>query len=138
MNKFENTKNFRKLCMLCSNLVELHLYKNRIFDDPQDFIDNFLKPALPKLSKLKILMVCGINNDRFPKIFDFTKFTQIEELVLIRFGSISNIKFDRCKSLKRLKLYTQDEDASDFMEELSNYKNWNFKYEDSIIFGNKI
>jgi hypothetical protein len=138
LSNFENTKNFRKLCMLCSNLVELNLYKNSIFDDPQALIDEFLKPGLPKLSKLKTLKLSCILNNRFHNIFDFNKFTQIEELIIIQYGPIPNIKFDGCKNLKRVEFYIQDEDPNEFMEELSNYKGWTFKYEDSVIFGNKI
>jgi hypothetical protein len=137
LNKFENTKNFMKLCKLCNNLVELFLYKIGLYTNHQALIDDFLIPALPNLSKLKILKLSYIYNSQFPKIFDFTKFTQIEELELLEFGSISNIKFDSCKSLKRVKFYFQ-EDSSKYMEELSNYEGWTFKCEGHKIFGKKI
>ncbi|KXN64749.1 hypothetical protein CONCODRAFT_13992 [Conidiobolus coronatus NRRL 28638] len=144
LNKFEKAKNFRKLCMLCNNLVELHLYKNGLFGDPQTLIDDFLTPALPKLSKLKTLQISGIHNDRFPKIFDFTKFSQIEELLLSGFGSISNIKFDTCKSLKRVRFgfydynISEDDIKDEFKELLNKYEDWTFKHEGRIILGNKI
>ncbi|KXN66075.1 hypothetical protein CONCODRAFT_168719 [Conidiobolus coronatus NRRL 28638] len=139
MKNFDNIENFSKLCRLCPNLVELNLSKYSSSTDPQVLIDSFLTPALPSLFKLKTLHISGVQNKQFPTVFDFANFTQIEELILSKFSSISNVKFDSCKSLKRVKfLSVQDKFVDEFMEKLDKYKDWTFNFERHKIFGNKI
>ncbi|KXN66825.1 hypothetical protein CONCODRAFT_80380 [Conidiobolus coronatus NRRL 28638] len=137
LHTVENTANFSKLCILCNNLVELRLFNFAIIDS-QVLIDDFITPVIPNLLKLKILQISGIHNNQSPKIFDFTKFTQIEELILHGFGSISDMKFDSCKSLKRLEFAFSDDDNSDkFMKKLNSYGGWTFKYKDHRFYGIK-
>jgi hypothetical protein len=136
---FENTEKFRKLCMLCTNLVELELTYNGSDRNSQAFIDNFLTPALPSLLQLKSLQFYSISNADNNLIFDFTKFNQVENLEMMSCGFISNIKFENCKSLKQVKFIFSDDDITEeFIENLNKYENWTFKYEDFEVVGNRI
>jgi hypothetical protein len=137
----ENIKYFSKLCRLCSNLVELSLTAD-ILHGPQALIDEFLNPALPTLFKLKTLKITLYNDSDALRIIYLTKFTQIEELELTLFTFhllLSKIKFDNCKSLKRVKINISNIEMVDMLLIMLNtYEGWNFNYKDCTFFGNKV
>jgi hypothetical protein len=138
MNDYNNIGNFRNMCRLCANLVELRLLYNGSDRNSQALIDNFLVPALPSLIELKTLQLINIPNIENAQILDFSKFTQIENLVLISCGSALNIKFDSCESLKQFKFISfHDNFTNEYKEKFNKYKNWNFKFIDDIIKGYK-
>ncbi|KXN66676.1 hypothetical protein CONCODRAFT_80416 [Conidiobolus coronatus NRRL 28638] len=132
------SENFMKLCQLCSNLVYLKLM---FYDTPNfSIIDKYLASDLTKLQHLKTLVLVDACNCLGEKFLDFTKFAQIENLkVDISFKSLLNIKFENCKSLKRVEFIGCDDTFDyEFESKFNQYKNWVFKFGDHIIKGYKI
>jgi hypothetical protein len=128
-----------QLCQLCPNLVNLKLSLYYYVKDYQYTIDKHLVPALSSLQHLKTLVIIYEHGDK-NEILDFTKFSQIEKLkITFLYKSVLNVKFDSCKSLRRVEFITHyDTINGDFIREFNKYNNWKFKFGKCTVNGYKL
>jgi hypothetical protein len=133
------SENIQWLCQLCPNLINLRLQFLRNTPNTYPEIDCYLLSTLSNLLQLKTLHLKGIQINENTELLDFTKLSQIETLkVVLKRGTLLNIKFDSCKNLKRVEFICYDDYFTDeYLKEFKKFKNWIFKF-NSTISGYKI
>jgi hypothetical protein len=136
---YEITTKLCQICKLCPKLENLKLFyfdKMKYF---QSTIDQHLAPVLSRLQHLKTLVIIN-ENEHVDEVIDFSKFYQVEKLdIQFKKGSLLNIKFVNCKSLKQVlfkSFYNKIDE--DFMRKFDQYNNWKFKFSEHNVRGYKI
>ncbi|KXN66685.1 hypothetical protein CONCODRAFT_73517 [Conidiobolus coronatus NRRL 28638] len=137
---FSNSENIIKLCQLCPNLANLSISFLRIISNLQPIIDNFLVPISSNLNNLKSLALFNVIFDTNGHTLDFSKLAHIKKLLInLNYGSVLNIKFDNCKSLKIIELLCfEDSFTDEFKMNLNQHNNWKFKFSKYGVKGYKI
>lgn len=130
-------ENIERLCLLCPNLIYLHL-SGGYDPDIQVSIFSFLEQILLKLDKLKTLRLSLATNEN--EVLDITKLYYIESIIIeTESSAILNLKFINSRKLKKVKFVsnTSEINTQKFKDKFSNYEGWSFNYSRYTIIGYK-